>query len=69
MQYHTITKFIKEQENLLPLGKGDSCMRCGVQVLYLVRHAVPLLYEQVATRIANILDNKCRILSNYIVII
>ena len=47
---------MKGQENPLPLGGGFSCTRCGVQAPYLVRHAVPLLYEQVAKRIANILD-------------
>ena len=48
--------FKKEQINPLPLGGGFSCTRCGVQAPYLVRHAVSLLYEQVAKRIANILD-------------
>ncbi len=30
----------------------------GFQAQYLVRHVVPLLYEQVAKRIANIIDKK-----------
>ena len=48
--------FIKEQETPLLLGGGYSCTRCEIQATYLVRHVVPILYEQVAEQIANIID-------------
>lgn len=38
--------------------RGDLVRGAGVQATYRVRHEVPLLYEQVAKRIANIIDKR-----------
>ena len=48
---------INKRENPLPLGDGlNSFTMCRVQARYMVRCEASILYEQVAKRIANIID-------------